>query len=950
MFTSQISEKILTVSTTGVCTIKFEDCLNFHFSWANRAFLDLFHIQGNDNDFQNTLKPLLHSNISLHFTWSDFIKKVIDTGTEQEISFFCQKLTKQILLKAFLCDEQTVSLFALQLPDVAPDANLILEREQLFHEQLNKLKTISIQGYKEDGTVVFWNRGSELLYGYSENEALGRNLLDLIIPDKMRNEVKKAVTEMVRTGKGIPPAEIYLKHKSGKLVPVFSSHIVFSINNLGKVLYCVDIDLSQIKATEKKLKKLSLATEQSPASIIVTDVLGNIEFVNPKFCQLTGYQANEVTGHNPSILKSGLTPPETYDQLWRTIKAGDEWHGEFINRKKNGDIYYESAVISPIIDPDGTITHFVAVKEDITGRILAQRETMKYNNNLATLLEISQSFIATLDMDDLLQTILNSGLDLLNLDCGAIYFKDDGILQLKTTIPPLNDASNPIATTANPEDHPHINDCINKKQPIVIHDALSAVLSESEREILQARGLKTVLFLPLITKKSVIGIITLGSTQKTRSFSETDITLCQTMATQAALAIQNASLYLRSEQNAYDLAYQNFQLENLNNELKIAKERSEESDRLKTAFLQNMSHEIRTPMNGIIGFGELLKTKDLSSRQQSNYVDHINKCTFQLLSIVEDIIDVSRLEAGDFDLRPQHNNLTSILEEVKTQFESEVSHSVELQASAPTFDSPTTFYIDAEKIKQVLEKLVSNAVKFTHCGHIRFGYNVEQEALNFFVEDTGIGIEKTYQSDIFKPFYQTDMADSRNYNGNGLGLTIASRIVEKMGSVINLESEPGKGSLFSFKIVPETEDNVNRMLSDYSRNVIGSREFTILVAVNDDVNYILIHDTILDSIKNADIRVIRAKNGIEAIEASRSELFVDIILMDIKMPVMNGIEATHIIKAENADVQIIGLTSVTNNGEQEKSIAAGCVDSLHKPLNPEILIQTVTKHLRIAHP
>lgn len=948
MFTSQISEKILTVSTTGVCTIKFQDSLNFHFSWANKAFLDLFHIQCNDGNFQNALKPLLSTNISLHFTWSDLIKKAIETGTEQEISYFCLKLNKQLLLKAFTCDEQTLSIFALQIPNVVPDTNLVLAREQQFHEQLNKLKKISVQGYKEDGTVVFWNRGSELLYGYSENEALGRNLLDLIIPENMQNEVRKAVDDMVRTGKGIPPEEMYLKHKSGKLVPVYSSHIVLSITDMGKVLFCIDIDLSQIKATEKKLKKLSLATEQSPASIVVTDVHGNIEFVNPKFCLLTGYHANEVTGHNPSILKSGLTPPETYDQLWRTIKAGDEWHGEFINRKKNGDLYYESAVVSPIIDPDGTITHFVAVKEDITGRILAQRETMKYNNNLATLLEISQSFIATLDMDDLLQTIMNSGLELLNLDCGAIYANENGELLLKATYPPLKDESILIAKTVNPEDHPHINNCISKKHPVVIHDTISAQLTPSEREILQARNLKTVLFVPLITKKTVIGILAIGSSHKIRSFSETEITLCQTMATQAALAIQNATLYARSEQSAYDLAYQNFQLEILNKELKIAKERSEESDRLKTAFLQNMSHEIRTPMNGIIGFGELLKTKDLSSKQQSNYIDHISKCTLQLLSIVEDIIDVSRLEAGDFNLQPQQTNLTFLMEELKTQFDSRKCHLVELKTSVPAIES--TYYIDGEKIKQVLGKLVSNAVKFTHCGQICFGYNVEEEAINFFVEDTGIGIEKKHQSDIFKPFYQTDMADSRNYNGNGLGLTIASRIVEKMGSAINLESEPGQGSKFSFKIVPETEDNTSKNSSNYNKYLTGIREFTILIAINDDINYIFIQDTILDKIKNADIRIIRAKNGIEAIEASRSELFVDLILMDIKMPVVNGLEAIRIIKEENAGIPIIALTSLANQSELEKSITAGCIDTVGKPLNPEMLIQTVTKHLGITYP
>lgn len=165
-----------------------------------------------------------------------------------------------------------------------------------------------------------------------------------------------------------------------------------------------------------------LIIENSPVSIVVTDVSGCIEYVNPKFCRLTGYRAEEVLGRNPRILKSGQSSEEDYRQLWQVISGGNEWHGEFVNRKKNGELYYESAIITPVMNEVGKITHYLGIKEDITGRILAQRAVMEHSNRLAALLEVGQAFGSTLKMDTLLQIVLEHSIRMMTLERGSIYF------------------------------------------------------------------------------------------------------------------------------------------------------------------------------------------------------------------------------------------------------------------------------------------------------------------------------------------------------------------------------------------------------------------------------------------------------------------------------------------------------------------------------------------------
>lgn len=362
----------------------------------------------------------------------------------------------------------------------------------------------------------------------------------------------------------------------------------------------------------EQIEVLNNSVKQSPVSVVITNKDGDIEYVNPKFEETTGYSFEEVFGENPRIFNSGTTKPALYEDLWRTILDGRVWQGEIKNRKKDGTFYWEQASISPVINKAGEISHFVAVKEDIT-----------------------------------------------------------------------------------------------------------------ERKI-------------------------------------------------------------------------------LDKELLLAKEKAEESDKLKTAFLANMSHEIRTPMNGILGFSELLRDNDINKEETSMYIDIINSNGRQLLGIIDDIITVSNLEVQQLKLNMRQFNLVSFLERIRLTIEMESKY-VEKENISIIFPilEQAVFQIEADegKMQQVLINLLKNALKFTSKGSVTLRLSVlENESLLFQVEDTGMGISAEMQEVIFNRFRQVDDSNTRSFGGTGLGLAISKGLVELMGGNIWLKSSLRKGSSFSFSV------------------------------------------------------------------------------------------------------------------------------------------------------
>ena len=369
--------------------------------------------------------------------------------------------------------------------------------------------------------------------------------------------------------------------------------------------------------------------------------------------------------------------------------------------------------------------------------------------------------------------------------------------------------------------------------------------------------------------------------------------------------------------------------------IKLAKEQAEQSDRLKSAFLANMSHEIRTPMNGILGFAELLKTPDLTGEQQQQYIRIIEKSGTRMLNIINDIIDISKIEAGLMQTDIKESNVNEQVEYIYTFFRPEAdAKGLKLSFKTPLPAKEAVISTDREKLFAILTNLVKNAIRYTSAGTIEFGYDLVEGdntgVLRFFVADTGKGIPEDRQDAIFERFIQADIYDTMAQQGAGLGLSITRAYVGMLNGKIWVNSKPGMGSTFFFTLpyVSASRQEIPEVRPAFSSDLPINRKLKILIAEDDEASELLMYMTV----KSFSTAVLRVSTGEEAVRACKENPDIDLILMDLRMPGMDGYTATRKIREFNNDVIIFAQTAYGLTGDREKSIEAGCNDYLAKPV------------------
>jgi PAS domain S-box-containing protein len=379
-------------------------------------------------------------------------------------------------------------------------------------------------------------------------------------------------------------------------------------------------------------------------------------------------------------------------------------------------------------------------------------------------------------------------------------------------------------------------------------------------------------------------------------------------------------------------------------ELIKAKEKAEESDRLKSAFLTNMSHEIRTPMNGILGFTELLKEPDLTGEEQQDYIQTIRNSGVRMLNTIDSIVDISKIESGMMNVDRIETDINEQTEYIYKFFKQEVENKgLKFYFRNSLSSKEAIIKTDAKKIYSILTNLVKNAIKFTNEGSIEFGYEKKGDYLEFFVRDTGTGIPDSHKEIIFERFRQGSESLDRNYEGSGLGLSISKSYVEMLGGRIWVQSEAGKGSVFYFTIPYITVSMERKVIEDTDSEKYKDVEFKnlkILIVEDDEISYLFLNR----ALQKISYEVLRAKTGVEAVMICRNNPDIDLILMDIKMPGLDGYETTNQIRKFNTDVIIIAQTAYGFSIDREKAIEAGCNDYISKPVNNALLDELIKKH------
>lgn len=718
------------------------------------------------------------------------------------------------------------------------------------------------------------------MIGYSREELLKMSIQD-VEENETIEETKIHLENIIK--KGFDSFETKHRTKSGKIIYVEVSVKPDQVS--GTKFYSFIKNISERKAAEEKLLKLSHAVEQSPVSIIITDKKGKMEYANSKVEEITGYNIDEMIGKNPSIFKSGETTLADYRNLWSTITSGLAWFGEFHNKKKNGELFWEYSSISPIKNEKGEITHYIAVKEDITKR----KQAEEIINNITQRMSLATKAVGIGVWD----------WDLKNNE----LIWDDRMFELYGVKP---EEFGGVYEAWEKCLHP--DDLINQRNEIQaaiagerdFHSVFRIVHPGSQVRFIEARAL--VISTPDGIPERIVGL----------NWDVTENKLAE-------------------------------------KELILAKERAEESDQLKTAFLNSISHELRTPLNAINGFSGLIN-KELHLDDIISFCKIINTSGNHLLGIIEDIFDLTILEANQMRIEKESHALIPILEELTNIMQPErellKKTNIDIVLKVDPKIKDYIIYTDKVRFNQIMINLLKNALKFTKKGFVEFGFtkvNIKNENyLRFYVRDTGIGIPKNMQMVIFDIFRQVENSNSRLYGGTGIGLSVCKKLAILLGGDIWVESEVGIGSTFYFTI-PYQGDN-QKTESDQRTFQMNKLKFpgkTILIAEDDEISFDFLK--ILSSM--AGIKAIRAHNGKEAVELCYSNPEIDLVFMDVRMPLMDGFKAAEIIKKTRPNLVIIAQTAYAQMGELEKSIQSGCDDYILKPIKKEIFFELVKKYL-----
>jgi signal transduction histidine kinase/ActR/RegA family two-component response regulator len=403
---------------------------------------------------------------------------------------------------------------------------------------------------------------------------------------------------------------------------------------------------------------------------------------------------------------------------------------------------------------------------------------------------------------------------------------------------------------------------------------------------------------------------------------------------------------LKKQNLEYASLNQEYEIQNKN--LKISKEKAEQSDRLKSAFLANMSHEIRTPMNGILGFSELLKKPNLTGKQQQQYVEIIAKSGVRMLNILNDIIDISKIESGLMEVDIKEFDVNEKMECLYNLFKPEAEgKNLDFSVKKGLSSDEVIIHTDRLKVSCILSNLVKNAIKYCDKGSVEVGYERKGNYLEFYVKDTGIGIPIERQKAIFKRFIQADIQDREARQGAGLGLSIAKAYVKLLGGKIWVESQPEKGSTFYFTlpiVANKEEKKVAITEIPTNKEVIRVENLKILIAEDDKISELFISK----AIKMFSKEIITVQNGKDAVEIYRKNQDIDLILMDIGMPIMDGYEATRQIREFDKQVIIIAQTAYGLANDREKALQSGCNDYISKPINKEELYGLINKYFLVS--
>jgi PAS domain S-box-containing protein len=781
--------------------------------------------------------------------------------------------------------------------------------EQLFSASFENITT-GVCLVTPDGQFKKVNAQMCRIVGYPEKELLNKTIYDITYPDDLEIGALK-MNELIAGGSDYASFEKRYVHKNGTVVHVnISTAMVRNILNGPEhfLSYVHDIS-SQVKTNEAlRLSEYNYKTlfENMTTGFAYHKMIYDgkglpVDYVflsaNRAFEKLTGLKAEKLIGKTAREAIPGLEQHwiDTYGKVAITGKPI-----KFENFAGDLDKYFEVKAYSPEKD------HFAVMFNDITRNKKAELALQESEEKFRT-------FFENINEASALHKIVTDEngvpVDFEFIDINPAY---EAVTQLK--------AQNVIGQLGT-KAIPNLED-----KWIEIYGKV-ALTGESISFVEHSDYLDSFWDIKAFCPKK--GYFAVAFTDVTEMIK-------------TRIELERSEQQLKEQNHEYEAL--NEELKQTNEELYKAKERAEESDRLKSAFLANMSHEIRTPMNGMIGFIDLLKGEDATPDKKKHFIDVIQVSCYRLLNVVNDIIDISKIETGQVKVNMGETDIDEVLQELYEFFKpnaqkNNIGFYLHFEDRAKALPIMT----DKVKLTQVLNNLLSNAIKFTSEGQVRFGYRIMGKWVEFFVEDTGMGIPEDQHEIVFDRFQQARQEDNLKFGGTGLGLAIAKAYVEIIGGKIGVGSKPGKGSVFKFTIpyhpVSNKTGNVPHKQVEFSSNGI-----TALVIEDEAINLLLLEEILGE----LNIKVLHAHNGKETLEVLKKRPKVDIVLLDIKLPDICGYELAKEINKFLPGVPIVAQTAYALEGDRCKALQAGCTDYVPKPLDRKKLIEIIAKQTNMC--
>ena len=788
-----------------------------------------------------------------------------------------------------------------------------------------------------NGIVTLVNKKACEIFGYEEKEMLGKNWFENFLPKRIKNKVLP-VSKKILSGE-IETVEYYenpilTKNGEERLIYWHNTPIKDKNGNITGLLSSGE-DITDhkeaeeaLKESEVKFKKLSNLTFEG---IIIHDKGIAID-INFSLAKMFGYNREEILGKN--------TAKFLFSKKWHKIISENMIKNyslpyEVEGIKKDGSTFQLEIEARNIFTENNDQLRVAAIR-DITERKKTEQELLKKNQELLTSEEeiraANEELVATADAlketneeliiakekaeenEQRLKTLINAAPDI-------IFFKDGKGKWIEA-----NESGVKIFNLTN----------INYK-------------GKTDRELANNSDFYKSAFLTCEKTDEIAW--------KTKSISSAEEIIPMLDGSYKTYDFIKVPLFNddNSRKGLVIIGHDITERKEAEQELIIAKEKAEESNRLKTEFLNNMSHEIRTPMNGILGFSGFLDDPNLSDKNRKHYINIIRNSGNQLMRIIDDIMEISQLGTKQVELKNEKVCLNDLLLKQFSIFNIKAKENrTPLYLKKDLSDKESTIFTDEIKLNKILSKLLENALKFTNTGFVEFGYQLvkkdDSSYLKIYVKDTGIGIKPENQKTVFERFSQEEKGLSRNIGGLGLGLSIAKENTELLGGEIIVESEKenlsvGKmgGSTFCVTIpYRQVGADVKKQLP-IKKQEYGINKYTILIAEDEEINYLYM-ETLLERFEH-NLKILHAKNGQEVVDMCKDNSEIDFVLMDLKMPVMNGYEATRQIKEFRPGLPIVAQTAYSTVEDKNIAIKAGCDDFISKPISKNTFNEIIRRYL-----